>query len=75
MFHISKMTLFGIAVFLTRTIVLTRVERSQPAHELRYREVFGRDFLAALVFTLAIIPGADLSSTAGLRFAQLFPRH
>ena len=55
MFHISKMTLFAIAVFLTRIIVLTRVERSQPAHELRYREVFGRDFLAAVVFSLAII--------------------
>jgi sterol desaturase/sphingolipid hydroxylase (fatty acid hydroxylase superfamily) len=49
-----------LAMFLVRVLVLTRVERSQPAHELRYREVFVRDLAAAIVFGFAIVPGAQL---------------
>jgi sterol desaturase/sphingolipid hydroxylase (fatty acid hydroxylase superfamily) len=60
MFHISKLTLLGIGVFIIRVIVLTSLERRQPAHQVRYREVFARDLAALTVFGLAVTPGAEL---------------
>jgi len=48
----SKVTLVGVVLFIFRLVVLTALEKRNPAHSVQYKEVLPRDILATLVFSL-----------------------
>ena len=47
-----------ILLLLLRILILTRLERHNPAHPISYGQVWKRDAIAGLVFTLAVFPAA-----------------
>jgi len=49
---------FVILLLLLRILILTRLERAQPAHPISYRDVWRWDALASVVFTFAVYPAA-----------------
>jgi sterol desaturase/sphingolipid hydroxylase (fatty acid hydroxylase superfamily) len=51
--------LAGLLLFIGRPIVLTAIEKRDPAHFVPYREVLPKDFLAMLVIGFAVFPAAD----------------
>jgi sterol desaturase/sphingolipid hydroxylase (fatty acid hydroxylase superfamily) len=54
-----KVLLAGLALFVMRLIFLTALEKTNPAHNVEYRKVLPRDFLATLVFVFVVLPAAD----------------
>jgi sterol desaturase/sphingolipid hydroxylase (fatty acid hydroxylase superfamily) len=59
LYILNRPALFVGLLFVTRIIVLTTVERLNPARPVRYREVMLRDLAAAAAFGLLIGPGAE----------------
>ncbi|MBS0419477.1 MAG: sterol desaturase family protein [Proteobacteria bacterium] len=45
-------------LLLLRILILTRLERANPAHPISYRDVWRRDAVAGLVFAAAVFPAA-----------------
>jgi sterol desaturase/sphingolipid hydroxylase (fatty acid hydroxylase superfamily) len=59
-YQFLRLAPFWLAALALRLTVLTALERRQPAHPIRYREVLGRDLVAAVVFTGLIYPVAEV---------------
>src|SRR5262249_47766177 len=51
--------LIGAALFVVRLVVLTALEKRNPAHLVSYRSVLPRDILAMLVIGFCVAPAAD----------------
>ncbi len=52
------MVKFSILLVLLRILILTRLERMNPAHSISYGDVWRRDAIAALVFAFVVYPAA-----------------
>ncbi len=57
--HFSKMTLLVVVLIAVRLVLLTAIEKRDPAHFVPYREVVPRDVLVTLVFVFGVLPAAD----------------
>ncbi len=55
----SKLTLIGVLLFALRLVVLTALEKHNPAHFVSYRKVLPRDIVAMLVIGFGVLPAAD----------------
>ena len=49
---------FFTLLLLLRILILTRLERTRPAHSVSCGDVWRQDAVAWLVFTLAVYPAA-----------------
>jgi sterol desaturase/sphingolipid hydroxylase (fatty acid hydroxylase superfamily) len=56
---LTKGTLFVLLLSVARLIFLTALEKSDPAHDVSYRNVLPRDILVAAIFSLVVLPAAD----------------
>ena len=52
------MVKFAILLLLLRILILTRMERANPAHSVSYAKVWKADAVALLIFSLAVLPAA-----------------
>jgi sterol desaturase/sphingolipid hydroxylase (fatty acid hydroxylase superfamily) len=55
----SKLMLVGVVLFAFRLVVLTAMEKRNPAYFVPYRKVLPRDILATLVILFGVAPAAD----------------
>jgi sterol desaturase/sphingolipid hydroxylase (fatty acid hydroxylase superfamily) len=54
-----KIALAGLALLLIRLIVLTALEKTNPAHVVEYKKVMPGDILVTFVFVFIVLPAAD----------------
>jgi sterol desaturase/sphingolipid hydroxylase (fatty acid hydroxylase superfamily) len=57
--HIVRSNIALLVFFAARLVILTALEKRDPAYSVSYREVLPRDILVALVFTLAVTPASE----------------
>jgi hypothetical protein len=55
----SKMSLVGVVLFALRLVVLTALEKRDPAHFVLYREALPKDIVAMLAIGFCVAPAAD----------------
>ena len=55
----KKVVLVSLILFGFRLVLLTALEKRDPAHFVPYRKVLPRDILAMLVFAFGVVPAAD----------------
>ena len=58
-FFPKKVVLVSLVLFGFRLVLLTALEKRDPAHFVPYRMVLPRDILAMLVFAFGVVPAAD----------------
>jgi sterol desaturase/sphingolipid hydroxylase (fatty acid hydroxylase superfamily) len=57
--HMFKIALLVAVLIAVRLVVLTAIEKRDPAYTVNYREVIPKDILASLVFVFGVLPAAD----------------
>jgi sterol desaturase/sphingolipid hydroxylase (fatty acid hydroxylase superfamily) len=66
-----KTILAVLLLFIIRLIVLTALEKRDPAHFVPYREVLPRDFFAMLVIGFGVVPAADFLDRQIMYYPEL----
>src|ERR1700760_2376920 len=66
-----KLILAVLLLFTVRLIVLTALEKRDPAHVVAYREVLPRDFFAMLVIGFGVVPAADFLDRQIMYYPEL----